>query len=60
MVVCRLGDDEPEVLCVRTGSNGVGASAIRMGESLCGTAPGGLVYRWHWNSQVPCFLEFGW
>ena len=60
MVVFRLGVEDPEVLPVRTGSSGVGASAVRTGESLCGTALDRLVYRWHWHSQVLRAERSGW
>ena len=33
MVVCHLGDDDPEVLSMRTGSDGVGATTVETGES---------------------------
>ena len=45
---------------MRMGTNDVGASAIRMGESLCVTTPGCLFYMLHWHSQVPCFIESRW
>ena len=52
-VVCRLGAEDSKVLPARTGTNGVGASAIKTGDSLCGTALGRLVYRLHCHLQVP-------
>ena len=60
MMVCHLGAKDSKVLLVRTGTNGVGASAIGMGESLCVTALGCLVYKLHWYLLVPCFIESGW
>ena len=59
-MVYHLGAEDSEVLPVRTGINGVGASAVGTGESLCGTAPGRLVYGLHQHLQVPCFIEPGW
>ena len=53
-VVRHLGAEDSKVLPVRTGTDGVGASAVGTGESLHGTALGRLVYGLHWHSQVPC------
>ena len=47
VVVCYLGAKDSKVLLVRTGTDGFGASAVRIGESLRGTAYGRLVPRWH-------------
>ena len=52
-VVCHLGAEDSKVLLAKMGTDGVGASAIGTGESLCGTALGRLVHRLHWHSQVP-------
>ena len=54
------GIEDSKVLPMRTGINGVGVSAIGTGESHRGIAPGNLVYRLHWDSQVPCFIESRW
>ena len=48
---CRREDTE--VLYVRTGSDGVGATAVRTGESVHDTALGRLGHMLHWHSQVP-------
>ena len=54
-VVCHLRGEDSEVLLVRMGTDGVGASVVRMGEPLRGTPPSRLVKRWHWHLQVPSF-----
>ena len=55
-MVCRLGAEDSKVLPLRIGPDGVGASAVGMGESLYGIAPSRLVHRWHWHSEVSCIL----
>ena len=55
MVVCPLGAEDSKVLPMRTGTDGVGASAVGMGESPCGTTVGRLIHGLHQHLQVPCF-----
>ena len=45
MVVCHLGYDDPKVLSMRTGSDGVEASAIGIGESVSIIALSRLAHR---------------
>ena len=60
LVVCNLGHDDSEVLPMRTGSDGVGVSAVGMGESIFDTALSCLAHRLHWHSWVPCSIGYGW
>ena len=59
VVVCHLGDNDSKVLPLRTGSDGVGTSAIGTGESTFDTALSCLVHSLHRYSWVPCFVESG-
>ena len=59
MVVCHLGDDDSKVLPLRMGSDGVGTSAVEMGEWTFDTALGRLVHRLHRHSGA-LFVESGW
>ena len=60
MLVCYLGDDDSKVLPLRMGFDGVGTSAVRMGESIFDIALYHLVHRLHRHSWVPCFSASGW
>ena len=50
VVVCRLGNDDYEVLPMGTGPNGVGVSTIEMGESIFNIALSHLAHRLHQHS----------
>ena len=50
MAVCHLGNDDSEVLPMRTGSGSVGASAVGREESVSNAALGHLAHRLHWRS----------
>ena len=58
MVVCRLGDDDSKVLPLRTGSDGVGPSAVGMGESMFDIALGHLVHKCIGTHR--CFVLLSW
>ena len=49
MVGCRLGGDNSEFLSMSMGSNGVGASAIEMGDLVFDSALGHLAHRLCWH-----------
>ena len=50
MAVYQLGVDHLEVLLMRIGAGGVGASVVGMGESLRDTVLNCVIHRLHWHS----------
>ena len=59
-MLCRLRVEDSKTLAVRTGTDGVGASAVRMGESFCGTALSCQSIGGIGTHKCLVFIESGW